>query len=164
MYEVSSLSKTISSLWETVSSTCVALWIHYMEGGRHYNLCCSESCHKIRVYIITQPPELCRVCYKGIMLWSVTIPFKNLIKYLFLLPLLPTDPVLSSLVLSSTCSSVKIPDTCPDPNHQLCHNNDIMALDSDPNPWLTSIPWLLTHPDLLTYYYQDCLLMIQCAY
>jgi hypothetical protein len=98
------------------------------------------------------------------MLRSVTIPFKNLIQYLSLNPLTPTEPpsyqsdssrILtsspipsrthssvntnpSSLVPSSTRSSVKTPDTYQDPYHPLCHTNDITALDPDfdPDLWL----------------------------
>jgi hypothetical protein len=94
------------------------------------------------------------------VLRSVTIPFKNLIQYLSSKPFAPAEPpsrhyipsrVLSSssvpsrthssdqtnpssLVLSSTRSSVKTPDTYPDPNHLLCHTNDITLLDPDPDP------------------------------
>jgi hypothetical protein len=62
------------------------------------------------------------------------IPFKNLIRHLFFHPPSPADPTPSSLVLSSTCSLAKTPDTCPDPNHQPCHNNDITTLDLDSDP------------------------------
>jgi hypothetical protein len=100
------------------------------------------------------------LCVVGVMLRSVTIPYKNLIQYLSLRPLTPAKPpsshsipskILSSslvpsgthssarippslLVPSSTRSSLKTPDTYPDPNHPLCHTNDITHLDPDPDP------------------------------
>jgi hypothetical protein len=97
---------------------------------------------------------------EGVVLRSVTIPYKNLIKYLSFNPFTPakspsspstsprtqssslvplrtrssarTPP--SALVLSSTHASVKTPDTYPDPSHPSCHTNDITALDPDPDP------------------------------
>jgi hypothetical protein len=120
---------------------------------------------------------------EGVVLWSITIPFKNLIKHLPFYPFSPAKPVPSSLVpssthssariipsllvLSSTHSSTKTPDTCPDPNHQLCYSNDIMALDPNPNPWLTFCT-LITRSSWLTYWsitqtvtdaYSACLLI-----
>jgi hypothetical protein len=90
---------------------------------------------------------------KGVVLRSVTIPFKNLIQHLSFNPLTPTElsrTLTSSLipprthssvkgnpsllVHSSTRSPVKTPDTYPDPCHQSCHTNDITVLDPDPDP------------------------------
>jgi hypothetical protein len=87
---------------------------------------------------------------EGVVLQPVTIPFKNLIKHLSFYPLSPADPLPSSLVPSRTCSSariipsslvlsgtrssVKTPDTCLDPNHHLCHNNNTTTLDLDLDP------------------------------
>jgi hypothetical protein len=91
---------------------------------------------------------------EGVVLRSVTVPFKNLIQYLSFHPFAPAGPPSypsfpprihssvrinpSSLVPSSTRSSVKTPDTYPDPNHLSCHTNDITVLDPDPDPdlWL----------------------------
>jgi hypothetical protein len=97
---------------------------------------------------------------EGVVLRSVTIPFKNLIQYLSLHPFALAEPpscpsirsktlpsslvpsgthsstriTPSSLVPSSTRSSIKTPDTLPDPDHLLCHTNDITLLDPDPDP------------------------------
>jgi hypothetical protein len=97
---------------------------------------------------------------EGVVLRSVTIPFKNLIQYLSLNPPTLAEPpsyqsdssrILtsslipsrthssvkinpSSLVPSSTRSSARTPDTYQDPNHPLCHTNDITLLDPDPDP------------------------------
>src|ERR1700730_10905024 len=99
------------------------------------------------------------------LLRSVTIPFKNLIQYLSFSSYAPTEPPScrsvpprtlssslvppgthssdqinpSSLVPSSTHSSVKTPETHPDPNHPLCHTNDITLLDPDADPDLLLI-------------------------
>jgi hypothetical protein len=116
------------------------------------------------------------------LLRSVTIPFKNLIQHLSFYSFTPADPSLSSsvpprtlssslipsrthslariipssLVLSSTHSSVKTPDTYPDPNHQSCHINDITALDPDPDPdlWLI-FDYSLIPDSLIHHYYSD---------
>jgi hypothetical protein len=98
-------------------------------------------------------PSSCHHCCSNCcccVLQSVTIPFKNLIQYLSFKPFTPIKPPSyqsissrthssvktnpSSLVHSSTRSSVRTPDTHPDPNHLSCHTNDITTLDPDPDP------------------------------
>jgi hypothetical protein len=113
------------------------------------------------------------------LLQSVTIPFKNLIQYLSFYSFTPAEssscpsfhpefllhhsfhPELtpqSKQPLHRSPYQVlalrsKTPDTYPDPNHQLRHNNDITALDPDPDSDLWLISDYLLVPDLLIHLY-----------
>jgi hypothetical protein len=89
----------------------------------------------LRVSMLSMHLESQSVRKQCIMLRSITIPFKNLIKHLPFYPLSPMDPVPSSLILSSTRSSNKRPQTpiqTPITNYVI--SNDITTLDPDPDP------------------------------